>query len=1024
MLLEYKNIRIVSYETLLFDTPDGDLDNTQYALDGNGTGYYIRTKPKEQGQFEHVDLNYKVPQAAKKQFKIIGHAYYDEFLNAKGAKILAADPLATIPTDGVTRVRTLESEYKKGQTVKDHPVPTRLEMVTELPGSILGIKAEDHYKSAFFETIAEQAKFGRLLTPEEKMPHSIAYDATSNSGNVGAVSSYAWNHTCGAAANLLAFGDGHYLAYGDPTVTGVTYNGVAMTFIRSDGVQFGTRYGRVAIYFMYAPTTGSVKSVSVTYSATIDGGAGGVVSYSGVAQSGQPNVNNSAWAYSTNPTVDVTTTVDNCWVFSTVFAINSLTGCGNTQRWNISNVTTGGSDTGAPKTPAGSQTMSWTAAVGQWVISAASFAPMAIAAPTVTTQAVSEIGTDTATGNGNITNNGGAAITEKGICYSDSTNPPTTANSTVHDHTDSTGAFTEDLTSLSEGTLYYARAYAINSAGTSYGSVVTFTSVATKAVGGALTISSNLGKSISKSLSSALAMSGVVSIRQMLFQAVGAGALGLAGSLNRLSQLGLSGSLTPAGVLSTVRKTRRPEVLISDVKYQTIKGSIVIDDQIEERSIATFSIPDRYYAYSFHRGEPIVITDRDGPVFAGVINVPDKTMVSPDGLLIHSIQCIDWTYLADKRLAACSYEDKTCGYMVEDLITTYLAAEGVTVGEVQAGAIILNTVISYVHVSAALDALKQQAGFTWWIDIDKKLYFIDRSTYTSPWVITTTDIIKGSAKWSGGNPAYRNTQYIRGGKGITTLQTETRTGDGQNRSLAMGFPLAKAPTITVDAVAQTVGIKGLDTAKDFYWSKGDSVLYAEIAPGDGLSVVVAYYGQYDIIAKSEDASQIAAQLLLEGAGSGIVEDVLDDNTISSIDSAFELAASTLADYCRDAEQFVFATTREGLAVGQLATITYPQLGLNASEMLISAIKTVLLVDTVTYYVTAIKGPLLGSWTQLFKRIAETKVYNQLNVGGDSTLALVSTQNEDWTWGESVVETVNDCDFPTTDLYPAETLFPT
>lgn len=93
--------------------------------------------------------------------------------------------------------------------------------------------------------------------------------------------------------------------------------------------------------------------------------------------------------------------------------------------------------------------------------------------PTITTQNATLITMLGATGNGNITNNGGLVITEKGICYKLGTSgDPTTADSTVHDHTDSTGAFTEIITGLLTGRAYRFRAYAINSAGTSYGDTV------------------------------------------------------------------------------------------------------------------------------------------------------------------------------------------------------------------------------------------------------------------------------------------------------------------------------------------------------------------------------------------------------------------------------------------------------------------------------------------------------------------------------------------------------------------------
>lgn len=97
----------------------------------------------------------------------------------------------------------------------------------------------------------------------------------------------------------------------------------------------------------------------------------------------------------------------------------------------------------------------------------------ATVAPTVSTQAASSVEATTATGNGNISSNGGGTITEKGVCYMTGTSgDPTTANGTFHDHVDSTGAFTESMTGLSSGTSYRVRAYAINSAGTGYGTTV------------------------------------------------------------------------------------------------------------------------------------------------------------------------------------------------------------------------------------------------------------------------------------------------------------------------------------------------------------------------------------------------------------------------------------------------------------------------------------------------------------------------------------------------------------------------
>ncbi|MBN2610114.1 MAG: hypothetical protein JXB00_01015, partial [Bacteroidales bacterium] len=93
--------------------------------------------------------------------------------------------------------------------------------------------------------------------------------------------------------------------------------------------------------------------------------------------------------------------------------------------------------------------------------------------PTVTTTTPSSIDQTTATCGGNVTSNGGAALTARGVCWSTTANP-TIANSKTTDGT-ATGAFTSSITGLTASTTYHVRAYATNSIGTSYGNDIPFT---------------------------------------------------------------------------------------------------------------------------------------------------------------------------------------------------------------------------------------------------------------------------------------------------------------------------------------------------------------------------------------------------------------------------------------------------------------------------------------------------------------------------------------------------------------------
>jgi|WetSurMetagenome_2_1015567.scaffolds.fasta_scaffold31399_3 uncharacterized protein (TIGR02145 family) len=94
---------------------------------------------------------------------------------------------------------------------------------------------------------------------------------------------------------------------------------------------------------------------------------------------------------------------------------------------------------------------------------------------TITTTAVTSIDIITATSGGTITSDGGAVITERGICWSTLTGP-TIADNKTSDGED-TGTFSSSITGLSPNTPYYVRAYATNSAGTAYGTEITFTTL-------------------------------------------------------------------------------------------------------------------------------------------------------------------------------------------------------------------------------------------------------------------------------------------------------------------------------------------------------------------------------------------------------------------------------------------------------------------------------------------------------------------------------------------------------------------
>lgn len=110
---------------------------------------------------------------------------------------------------------------------------------------------------------------------------------------------------------------------------------------------------------------------------------------------------------------------------------------------------------------------------GAALLSTGELVPTSTVSPTVTTATVTGITNAAASGGGDVTTDGGAAITARGVAFGTAANPTTGTT-----ETGTTGVFTSSISGLAVNTRYYYRAYATNSAGTSYGTENNFYTLA------------------------------------------------------------------------------------------------------------------------------------------------------------------------------------------------------------------------------------------------------------------------------------------------------------------------------------------------------------------------------------------------------------------------------------------------------------------------------------------------------------------------------------------------------------------
>jgi uncharacterized protein (TIGR02145 family) len=106
-----------------------------------------------------------------------------------------------------------------------------------------------------------------------------------------------------------------------------------------------------------------------------------------------------------------------------------------------------------------------------------SFITAAVGVPTVISENISNITINTATGGGNVTDNGSGTVISRGICWGHEPSPTLENALGFTNNGSGSGSYTSLITGLTAGTLYYVRAYATNEAGTGYGDLKSFSTL-------------------------------------------------------------------------------------------------------------------------------------------------------------------------------------------------------------------------------------------------------------------------------------------------------------------------------------------------------------------------------------------------------------------------------------------------------------------------------------------------------------------------------------------------------------------
>jgi hypothetical protein len=465
-------------------------------------------------------------------------------------------------------------------------------------------------------------------------------------------------------------------------------------------------------------------------------------------------------------------------------------------------------------------------------------------------------------------------------------------------------------------------------------------------------------------------------------------------------------------------------VLISGQPVFVIAGSLSIQKAIGRRSTASFAVKTDAPTYFPEDSQVSIYDGKTTLVFAGYLVAPQYNKPGFQKVLFHQLQACDKHRLADKRAVVGSWVGYTGAWIFRYLITNYLAAEGVTIGQIyddntisdtrlcgdttlcgEAIGVISAIAFDYCFASEAADQIVKSISasgipFYWQIDQNSAAWLVPYDAIPNSKVIdgTQVDEVFNAFTVTRTNPSYRNNQIIKGGTAETVTQNEVRMGDGNTKSWPMRYAVSQAPTVTVNSTAKTIGIRGVDTGKDFYWSKGEFEVSTDNTYTGSDTIAISYIGMYKNVTIVSNSAQIALEAAIDGSSGQV--DAVEDIALTSLDSQLQIAGARLTRYAvQSPPEFEFSTLDSSYAPGQFVEVSIPDLSLTQNML----VESETLDDStdgfnIWHRLHLIAGPNDTTWTAFWGEITGS---GNISSSADSATATIVTVSQSFSVPVSV-----------------------
>lgn len=359
-------------------------------------------------------------------------------------------------------------------------------------------------------------------------------------------------------------------------------------------------------------------------------------------------------------------------------------------------------------------------------------------------------------------------------------------------------------------------------------------------------------------------------------------------------------------------------------------NSLSIDNSINNRrDTCTFVIrKNTNQTYYPQRNEEVIITDDSEIIFGGVIiSTVQKAIIGQ--WVEYEVTCSDFTYDLDSRLVLERFNNTSIYDIIEYLRDTY--APDFTIDNVLGSFVIKSIAFNRITMSDCLDKIASALNYFWYVDYEKDIHFFPKNNEIAPFNLSDTseNYVWNSLQITQDISQLRNAVFIEGGEAEGNARTEEFTApaeDVERTTYRLANKFASKPVVTVNSVAQTVGIDFLNSDADYDCMWDYNQKYIRFTAGNipPTSDIVEITGSplYPVIIRVQSTTSIENY--------GIKEFVIRDKSIRSKEEARERALSELEAYQNGVIEASFKTYTKGLKAGQVININSSIRGVDES----------------------------------------------------------------------------------------------